>query len=122
MTRPRSSGRFDRRLVAPMVLGSVLNPVNSSMLAVALVPIGLALGAPPSATIWLVSALYLATAVVTGGFFLAEAYRLLRAAKAGAGPTVLKPMRLFHFSISYVAILFLGVALDPLLYLSVTGR
>ncbi|GAB3445960.1 heme o synthase [Phycicoccus ginsengisoli] len=66
--------------------------------------------------------LYLATAVVTGGFFLAEAYRLLRAAKAGAGPTVLKPMRLFHFSISYVAILFLGVALDPLLYLSVTGR
>ncbi|MDR6865072.1 heme o synthase [Phycicoccus sp. 3266] len=66
--------------------------------------------------------LYLVTAVVTGGFFLAEAYRLLRAAKAGAGPTVLKPMRLFHFSISYVAILFLGVALDPLFYLSVTGR
>ena len=66
--------------------------------------------------------LYLVTAVVTGGFFLAEAYRLLRAAKAGSGPTVLKPMRLFHFSISYVAILFLGVALDPLFYLSVTGR
>ena len=66
--------------------------------------------------------LYLVTAVVTGGFFLVEAYRLLRAAKAGAGPTVLKPMRLFHFSISYVAILFLGVALDPLFYLSVTGR
>ena len=66
--------------------------------------------------------LYLVTAVVTGAFFLVEAYRLLRAAKAGAGPTVLKPMRLFHFSISYVAILFLGVALDPLFYLSVTGR
>ena len=63
MTRAPSSGRFDRRLVAPMVLGSVLNPVNSSMLAVALVPIGLALDAPPSETIWLVSALYLATAV-----------------------------------------------------------
>jgi len=63
MTRVPSSGRFDRRLVAPMVLGSVLNPVNSSMLAVALVPIGLALDAPPSETIWLVSALYLATAV-----------------------------------------------------------
>lgn len=57
------TGRFDRRLVAPMVFGSVLNPVNSSMLAVALVPIGLALGASPSETIWLVSALYLATAV-----------------------------------------------------------
>ncbi|MCX4914486.1 MFS transporter [Streptomyces sp. NBC_00687] len=55
--------RFDRRLIAPMVLGSVLNPVNSSMIAVALVPIGSALGAPPSQTAWLVSGLYLATAV-----------------------------------------------------------
>jgi predicted MFS family arabinose efflux permease len=33
------------------------------MLAVALIPIGAALGAPPSETVWLVSALYLATAV-----------------------------------------------------------
>ncbi|XVU23860.1 MFS transporter [Actinoplanes sp. CA-054009] len=53
---------FDRRLIVPMVLGSVLNPINSSMIAVALVPIGLALGALPSETAWLVSALYLATA------------------------------------------------------------
>ena len=55
-------GAFDRRLIAPMILGSLLNPVNSSMIAVALVPIGLAFGASPSATAWLVSALYLATA------------------------------------------------------------
>lgn len=54
---------FDRGLIAPMILGSILNPINSSMLAVALVPIGKAFGAPPSQTIWLVSALYLATAV-----------------------------------------------------------
>nr|WP_234438352.1 MFS transporter [Streptomyces sp. NRRL S-340] len=54
---------FDRRLIAPMILGSVLNPVNSSMIAVALVPIGTAFGAPPAQTVWLVSALYLATAV-----------------------------------------------------------
>lgn len=46
-----------------MILGSVLNPVNSSIIAVSLIPIGVALGAPPSATAWLVSALYLATAV-----------------------------------------------------------
>jgi MFS family permease len=46
-----------------MVLGSVLNPVNSSMIAVALVPIGHALGAPTAQTAWLVSGLYLATAV-----------------------------------------------------------
>ncbi|KUM99781.1 MFS transporter [Streptomyces yokosukanensis] len=61
-TRPAPTG-FDRRLVPPMVLGSVLNPINSSMIAVALVPIGVAFGAPPAETAWLVSALYLATAV-----------------------------------------------------------
>ena len=61
--------RVDRRLILPMALGAVLNPINSTMLAVALVPIGAALGAPASQTAWLVSGLYLATAVgqpVTG--------------------------------------------------------
>ncbi|MFG2323343.1 MFS transporter [Streptomyces sp. NPDC048568] len=46
-----------------MLLGSVLNPVNSTIIAVALVPIGSALGAPASQTAWLVSALYLATSL-----------------------------------------------------------
>nr|WP_133827719.1 MFS transporter [Actinomycetospora succinea] len=46
-----------------MVLGAILNPINSTMIAVALVPIGVALGAPPSQTAWLVSGLYLATAI-----------------------------------------------------------
>ncbi|MGW3570017.1 MFS transporter [Streptomyces sp. NPDC000941] len=46
-----------------MILGSVLNPINSTIVAVALVPIGIALGAPPSQTAWLVSALYLATSI-----------------------------------------------------------
>ncbi len=55
--------RFDRRLVVPMILGSILNPVNSSIIAVALVPIGRALGADTSQTAWLVSSLYLATAI-----------------------------------------------------------
>ena len=31
----------------------------------------------------------------------------------------MKPMRLFHFSITYVTVLFLAVALDPLLYLAI---
>jgi MFS family permease len=62
----RSAGspdRFDRKLIAPMVLGSVLNPINSSIIAVSLIPIGAAFGAPPARTAWLVSALYLATAI-----------------------------------------------------------
>ncbi|MFI6350074.1 MFS transporter [Streptomyces sp. NPDC050560] len=54
---------FDRRLLAPMMLGSVLNPVNSSIISVSLVPIGAAFGAPPSSTAWLISALYLATSI-----------------------------------------------------------
>jgi MFS family permease len=61
--KPSQPAGFDRRLLAPMMLGSVLNPINSSMLAVALIPIGHAFGAPPSQTAWLVSGLYLATAV-----------------------------------------------------------
>jgi protoheme IX farnesyltransferase len=44
---------------------------------------------------------------------------LLRAAQAGAGPAVLRPMRLFHFSITYLTILFVAVALDPLVHLPV---
>ncbi|WP_323100367.1 MFS transporter [Intrasporangium sp. YIM S08009] len=59
----RDASGFDRRLVAPMVLGSVLNPVNSSIIAISLVPIGRDLGAAPSQTAWLISSLYVATAI-----------------------------------------------------------
>jgi len=61
--KPPPPHRFDRRLLAPMMLGSVLNPVNTAIIAVALTPIGIALGAPARDTVWLVSSLYLATAI-----------------------------------------------------------
>lgn len=61
--RRSDAGGFDRRLIAPMILGSILNPINSSMLAVALVPIGRWFHASPAHTAWLVTGLYLATAV-----------------------------------------------------------
>lgn len=61
-TSARRPAAFDRRLIVPMIVGAILNPVNSSIIAVSLVPIGHALGAPVSQTAWLVSALYLATA------------------------------------------------------------
>lgn len=60
---PAPAGRFDRRLLAPMMVGSILNPINTAIIAVALTPIGLALGAPARDTVWLVSSLYLATAI-----------------------------------------------------------
>ncbi|MGW2866999.1 MFS transporter [Kitasatospora sp. NPDC001225] len=63
LRQPAPDDGFNRRLIAPMVLGSVLNPINSSMIAVALVPVGAAFGAPPAETAWLVTGLYLATAI-----------------------------------------------------------
>ena len=59
---------------------------------------------------------YVVTAVLSGALFIAEAHRLLRAARGGATGTALKPMRLFHYSITYVTLVFLAVAVDPLLY------
>ena len=55
--------RFDKRLLAPMMIGAVLNPINTAIIAVALTPIGVALGVPASQIVWLVSSLYLTTAI-----------------------------------------------------------
>ncbi|GLY54138.1 MFS transporter [Lentzea sp. NBRC 102530] len=54
---------FDRRLITPLVAGAVLNPINTTILSVALVPIGASFGEPPSATAWLITSLYVATAI-----------------------------------------------------------
>lgn len=61
--RSAPADRFDTRLLAPMMLGAMLNPINTAIIAVALTPIGIALDAPASETVWLVSGLYLATAI-----------------------------------------------------------
>jgi len=58
-----NKNQFNQKLISPMVLGSILNPINSSIISVALIPIGQAFGVSPSETAWLVSALYLATAI-----------------------------------------------------------
>jgi MFS family permease len=55
--------RFSPKFVVAASFGSVLNPVNSSIIAVALVSIGRAFGVGADSTAWLVSALYLATAI-----------------------------------------------------------
>ena len=62
---------------------------------------------------------YAVTAVLAGGLFLLEAHRLFRAAKGGATGPALKPMRLFHYSITYVTVVFLAVAVDPLLHVAI---
>jgi MFS family permease len=59
----RSRSPFGFTFIAPLVLGSVLNPINSTMLATALVPIAESLGTGVAETGWLIAALYLTTAV-----------------------------------------------------------
>lgn len=58
---------------------------------------------------------YLTVALVTGGWWLWEAHGLLNRANAGATGAKLKEMRLFHWSITYVSLLFVAVAVDPFL-------
>ncbi len=59
---PQRSG-FGGRFAAPVLIGPALNPINTTMISVALVPISQATGAPASMTIWLVAGLYLVSAI-----------------------------------------------------------
>jgi protoheme IX farnesyltransferase len=56
---------------------------------------------------------YGAVAVLAGGSFLVEAHALQR--RVSSGVQDYRPMRLFHGSITYLAVVFLAVAIDPLL-------
>lgn len=55
---------------------------------------------------------YTVVAVVAGAWFTWESHRLYAEAKLGAPKN---PMRLFHGSISHLTLLFLAIAIDPLL-------
>ena len=57
--------------------------------------------------------IYTVTAVVTGAWFILESYRIYREAAVGE---IKNPMRLFHGSISYLTLLFVAIAIDPLIY------
>jgi protoheme IX farnesyltransferase len=56
---------------------------------------------------------YTLTALATGAWFILESYRLYKQAIVGE---IKNPMRLFHGSISYLTLLFVAIAIDPLLY------
>jgi len=58
---------------------------------------------------------YPAAAAVLGGAFLVESHLLLRRSADSDDVVALKPMRLFHWSNMYLSLLFVAVALDPLL-------
>ena len=60
---------------------------------------------------------YPAAAVALGAAFLVESHLLLRRAANSDDVSDLKPMRLFHWSNMYLSLLFVAVALDPLITL-----
>lgn len=67
---------------------------------------------PAAGTGWL----YPLVAGLGGLVFIIEAINLWRRARAGALDAALKPMRLFHWSNSYLALIFLAAAIDPLIF------
>jgi protoheme IX farnesyltransferase len=58
---------------------------------------------------------YPIAAVVLGATFLVEAHLMWARARTSDDLSVIKPMRLFHWSNLYLSLLFVAVALDPLL-------
>lgn len=56
--------------------------------------------------------LYGVVALLSGGVFAFEVHRLSARVNAGVDA---KPMRLFHYSITYLTVLFLAVAISPLI-------
>ncbi len=100
--RATDAGRpFSWRFTTPLYIGSALNPINSSMIATALVPIATGLDVPIGQTASLVTALYLASAIAqpTAGklaavfgarrvFLAGIVLVLLGGALGGAGPNL----------------------------------
>ena len=58
--------------------------------------------------------IYTAIAALSGAWFMVSAFKLYR---EGLRDEPQSPMRLFHGSITYLTVLFLAVAIDPLLHL-----
>jgi heme o synthase len=66
---------------------------------------------PVAGTSWF----YPAAATVLGAVFLVEAHRMWRRTKVSDQLSEIAPMRLFHHSNLYLSLLFVAVALDPLI-------
>jgi MFS family permease len=60
---PAQRSHFGFCFVAPLALGSTLNPINSTMISTALTPIAMAFNASVAQTGWLIAGLYLTSAI-----------------------------------------------------------
>src|ERR1700733_11207743 len=81
---------FPWQFTTPLFIGSALNPINSSLIATALLPIAHGIGVPIGQTAALVTALYLATAIAQP--------------TAGKAAEVLGPRRVFTTGIIMVGV------------------
>lgn len=86
------------RLVSVQVVLYAWATVVTSLLLMPVAPMGLFYGA---------------VATISGGWFILESHLLYQ--RAQRGEQDLKPMKVFHSSISYLTLLFLAVGVDPLL-------
>ena len=93
----------------PSVVGSA--EVARQIVIYTWVMVGTSLLLWPLATGWF----YPAVAITLGIVFLVEAYDLKSRAQETEELSVLKPMRLFHYSNAYLALLFVAAAIDPFL-------
>jgi MFS family permease len=89
-TGPPPGQPFSWRFTTPLFIGSALNPINSSLIATALVPIARGLGVSIGQTAALVTALYLASAIAQP--------------TAGKAAEVFGPRRVFLAGIVLVAV------------------
>ncbi len=88
-------------------------PVARQMLAFAVATVGTTLLVWPVAH---TGPLFPVVAAVAGMAFIGETVGLLNRARAGLTDAALKPMRLFHFSNTYLALVFVAAAIDPLIF------
>lgn len=95
----------------PVVMPPVAVAVRIAAYTVLTVAVSLLLW-PVAGTGWL----YPVVAGVAGLAMIAEAGALLVRARAGLVDAALKPMRLFHLSNSYLAVVFIAAAIDPLVF------
>ena len=89
----------DRKSVARQITVYSYAMVAATLLLIPVQPMGL---------------IYTVSAVIGGVWFIVEAHLLEK--KTSLGP-VKNPMRLFHFSISYLTVLFIAVGVDPLFFI-----
>jgi len=94
----------------PVVRSAPVVALRIVAYSVVTVAVSLALW-PVADTGWL----YPTVAAVTGAALIWESVQLLVRARAGLADAALKPMRLFHWSNSYLALVFVAAAIDSLL-------